>query len=216
MHVSVAHHRGGTREAPVLLARERPPRSSRPSKARSSRCREVCADPEQGHSLRRRDQELRLIRTVGDAVAANGRPLGCARACCYHAACRAEPPTQLKPAAELKFLRSGRFMVDAGARKQDSEGERSQTPIPDERRRASEPPLDEPLETRSARHDQCHRPTQLENSNQAHKAREATRRRCQDEESSESEPEGECHRYPGENAPTSEEIGQLAWSRNAE
>jgi hypothetical protein len=107
-------------------------------------------------------------------------------------------------------------MMDTGVCKQDSEGECSQTPIPDERRRASEPPLDEPLETRSAQQDQCHRPNQLENSNQANKAREAARRRCQDEEGPESEPEGECHRKSGEDAPTSDEIGQLDWRRNAE
>ena len=72
------------------------------------------------------------------------------------------------------------------------------------------------METRSAQREQCQSPNKLDKSEYAHKAWEATRRRCHDEENSDYEPQGERHWKPGENAPTSEEIGQVAWSSNAE
>ena len=104
-----------------------------------------------------------------------------------------------------------------GARvcKEDSENNCSETPAPDERGRAAEPPLDEASKTGGTQPDQHQRPGELENSDQAHEVRGATRRCRQEEQSSEPETEGKRRRQPGEDTPTSEEVDEFARARKA-
>jgi len=109
----------------------------------------------------------------------------------------------------------GQPRLGARACEEDSESKCSETPASYERGRAAEPPLDEASKTGSAQPDQHQRPGELENSDQAHEVRGATRRCSQDEQSSEPETEGKRRRQPGKNTPTSEEVDEFPRARNA-